>query len=84
MAETNIDWKEKAAQYAKMAVENSDRMDFLEAEVERLRTAIISAPCTQHSIPCGWPCDSEMPCWKQYALGSDPAPIDKERTIWRS
>ena len=38
MAETNIDWKEKASQYAKMAVKNSDRMDFMEGEVERLRT----------------------------------------------
>ena len=37
MAETNIDWKEKASQYAKMAVQNSDRMDFLETEVERLK-----------------------------------------------
>lgn len=40
-------------------------------EIERLRAAIIRAPCTQHSIPCGWPCDSELPCWKQLALGSD-------------
>ena len=40
MAETNTDWKEKASQYAKMAVQNSDRMDFLEAEVEWLRAAI--------------------------------------------
>jgi hypothetical protein len=44
-------------------------------EIERLREAIIRAPCAQYihirGIPCGWPCDSELPCWKQIALGSD-------------
>lgn len=40
MAETNIDWKEKAAQYSGMVARNSDRMDSLEAENERLRAAL--------------------------------------------
>ncbi len=46
-------------------------IDGLCDRVENLREAIIRGPCTQHSIPCGWPCDSEIPCWKQIALGSD-------------
>ncbi len=38
-------------------------------EVQTLRRALIKGPCTQNSIPCSWPCDSEIPCWKQVALG---------------
>ena len=37
MVESNIDWKEKAAQYASMLTRNEDRLDFLEAENKRLR-----------------------------------------------
>lgn len=40
MAETNIDWKEKATQYSSMCARNGEQIDFLEAEIERLRTAI--------------------------------------------
>ena len=40
MAETNIDWKEKAAQYASMCTRNDDQIDSLEAEIERLGEAV--------------------------------------------
>jgi len=41
-----------------------------DVEILRLSAAIKSAPCSQNSIPCGWPCnnDSEYRCWKQIAL----------------
>ena len=43
MAETNIDWKENAAQYSSMCARNSDQIDSLEAEIERLRDAMTEA-----------------------------------------
>ena len=56
-------------------------MQRIEAEIERLREAIIRAPCTQHSIPCGWPCDSEIPCWKQIVLGSHSKTMERARAV---
>ena len=43
MIESNIDWKEKAGQYASMCTRNEDQIDSLEAEIERLRTCMIRA-----------------------------------------
>ena len=48
------------------------------AEIERLREAIIRAPCSQNRIPCRWPCDNDPedhgPCWKQAALANKEPP----------
>ena len=50
----------------------------LEVEIERLREAIIRAPCSQNRIPCRWPCDNDPedhgPCWKQAALAGEEPP----------
>jgi hypothetical protein len=40
-------WRKLAEQYSSMVVRNSDQMDFLEAEVERLREALLSYAAVQ-------------------------------------
>ena len=50
MSETNIDWKEKAAQYSSMCARNAEQIDSLEAEIEQLRTL---AKFAWHTDDCG-------------------------------
>ena len=50
MAETNIDWKEKAAQYSSMVARNAEQIDSLEAEIERLRDKLRGIEAVQGPV----------------------------------